>query len=130
MAHYKISNSQEARMFNIMYDYIDDLMPKNFRVEFSEDLISSEVRKNRTDSIRVYKEEGGYELIFVIYLSNYWKQRSDFIEQSPIISFYGRYVKELNDMFGKLWHEPFKMWINHNIPQISDIDIKTFDRHF
>lgn len=127
---YKINSSQQARVFNVIYDYIDDIMPKNFRVEFSEDLISSEVRKNRTDSIRVYKEEGDYVLIFVIYLPNYWKQRSDLIEQSPMISFYGPYGKELNDMFGKNWYEPFKMWINHNIPEISDIDIKTFDRHF
>ena len=55
---YKINSSQQARMFNVMYDYIDDLMPKKFRVEFSEDLINSEVRKNHTDSIRVYEEEG------------------------------------------------------------------------
>ncbi len=47
-----------------------------------------------------------------------------------MISFYGPYGKQLNDMFGKNWHEPFKMWINHNIPEISDIDIKTFDRQF
>lgn len=127
---YKITSSQQARVFNVIYDYIDDMMPKKIRVEFSEDLISSEVRKNRTDSIRVYKDEGDYVLIFVIYLPNYWKQRSDLIEESPIISFYGPYGKELNDMFGKNWHEPFKMWINHNIPEISDIDIKTFDRQF
>ena len=127
---YKISSSQQARMFNVMYDYIDDLMPKKFIVEFSDDNISSEVIKNNTDSIRVYEEEGDYMLVFVIYLSNYWNQRSDLVEQSPIISFYGPYARELNDMFGKNWHEPFKMWINHNIPEISDIDIKTFDRHF
>ena len=127
---YKINSSQQARMFNVMYNYIDDMMPKKIRVEFSEDLISSEVRKNHTDSIRVYKEEGGYELMFVIYLPNYWNKRSDLVEQSPMISFYGPYARQLNDMFGKNWHEPFKMWINHNIPEISDIDIKTFDRQF
>jgi hypothetical protein len=113
-----------------MYDYIDDIMPKNFRVDFSEDNISSKGRTINTDSIRVYKEEGDYMLIFVIYLPNYWNERLDLVEQSPIISFYGLYVRQLNDMFGKLWYEPFKMWINHNIPEISDIDIKTFDKHF
>ena len=127
---YNITSSQQARMFNRMYDYIDDIMPKNFRVDFSEDNISSEGRTINTDSIRVYKEEGDYMLIFVIYLPNYWNGRLDLVEQSPIISFYGPYVRQLNDMFGKLWYGPFKMWINHNIPEISDIDIKTFDRNF
>ena len=31
---YNITSSQQARMFNRMYDYIDDIMPKNFRVDF------------------------------------------------------------------------------------------------
>ena len=48
---YKINSSQQARMFNVMYDYIDDMMPKNFRVDFSEDGYRSKGITTKTDSI-------------------------------------------------------------------------------
>ena len=127
---YNIKNSREARAFNIIYDYIDDMMPKDFRVDFSEDNDRSENRTPKTDSIKVYEEGGGYMLLFSIYLPNYWNNRSDLVEQSPMISFYNVYSKKFDTMFGKLWYEPFKMWIRHNIPEISDIDIKTFGNNF
>lgn len=132
---YKINNSQQARMFNVIYDYINDLMPEEFRVEYGDpdedgDVYYGDKPTNKTSVISVYRNDGDYGLIFRIYLPNYWNKGVDLIEKSPLISFYKPYSRELNDMFGKNWHEPFKMWINHNIPQISDIDIKTFDRHF
>lgn len=127
---YNITSSQQARMFNRMYDYIDDMMPKDFRVEFSEDNDRSENKTPNTDSIIIYEENGGYMLLFSIYLPNYWSINRDMVEKSPMVSFYAPYSRKLNDMFGKLWHEPFKMWVKHNIPEISDIDIKTFDYDF
>ena len=132
---YKINNSQQARMFNVIYDYIDDLMPQERRVEYSDpdedgDLYHGDKRTNKTTAISVYNNEGDYSLIFRIYLPNYWNKGVDLIEKSPIISFYKPYSRELTTMFGKLWHEPFKMWVEHNIPELSDIDIKTFDKDF
>ena len=135
MAHYKISNSQEARMFNLIYDYINDLMPEETRVEYSDpdedgDLYHGDKRTNKTTAISVYRNDGDYSNMFRIYLPNYWNKGVDLIEQSPIISFYKPYSSKLNTMFGKLWHEPFKMWFKHNFPELSDIDIKTFDKDF
>ena len=132
---YKINNSQQARMFNVIYDYIDDLMPQERRVEYSDpdedgDLYHGDRPTNKTTAISVYRNDGDYSNMFRIYLPNYWNKGVDLIEQSPIISFYKPYSSKLNTMFGKLWHEPFKMWFKHNFPELSDIDIKTFDKDF
>jgi hypothetical protein len=132
---YKINNSQQARMFNVIYDYIDDLIPKETRVEYGDpdedgDLYYGDKPTNKTTAISVYRNDGDYSKMFRIYLPNYWNKGVDLIEKSPLISFYKPYGRELNDMFGTLWHEPFKMWFKHNFPELSDIDIKTFDKDF
>ena len=131
----KINSSQEARIFNLIYDYIEDLMPEETRVEYSDpdedgDLYHGDKRTNKTTAISVYRNDGDYSLIFRIYLPNYWNKGVDLIEKSPLISFYKLYSRKLNDMFGTLWHEPFKMWFKHNFPELSDIDIKTFNLDF
>ena len=132
---YKINSSQQARMFNVIYDYINDLMPEEFRAEYGDpdedgDLYHGDEPTTKTTAISVYQNEGDYNLMFRIYLPNYWNKGVDLIEQSPFISFYKPYSSKLNTMFGKLWHEPFKIWVKHNIPEISDIDIKTVDKDF
>lgn len=132
---YKINSSQQARMFNVIYDYIDDLMPKETRVDYGDpdedgDLYYGDKPTNKTTAISVYRNDDDYSLIFRIYLPNYWNKGVDLIEKSPLISFYKPYSRELNDMFGALWHEPFKMWFKHNFPELSDIDIKTFNLDF
>jgi hypothetical protein len=132
---YKINSSQQARMFNVIYDYIDDLMPKETRVDYGDpdedgDLYYGDRRTIKTTAISVYRNDGDYSLIFRIYLPNYWNKGVDLIEKSPLISFYKLYSRKLNDMFGTLWHEPFKMWFKHNFPELSDIDIKSFDLDF
>lgn len=132
---FNIKNSREARAFNIIYDYIDDLIGGEHRVEYSDpdedgDLYHGDRRSRNTTTISVYQNDGEYNLIFRIYLPNYWNKGVDLIEQSPIISFYKPYVKELNRMFVSLWHDPFRIWFKHNFPELSDIHIKTFDKHF
>jgi len=132
---YKINNSQQARMFNVIYDYIDDLMPKETRVEYGDpdedgDLYYGDKPTNKTTAISVYRNDSNYDLMFRIHLPNYWNKGVDLIEKSPLISFYKLYSRKLNDMFGTLWHEPFKMWFKHNFPELSDIDIKSFDLDF
>lgn len=132
---YKINSSQQARMFNVIYDYIDDLMPKETRVDYGDpdedgDLYYGDKPTNKTTAISVYRNDSNYDLMFRIYLPNYWNKGVDLIEKSPLISFYKPYSRELNDMFGTLWHEPFKMWFKHNFPELSDIDIKSFDLDF
>ena len=130
---YKINSSQQARMFNVIYDYINDLMPEEFRVEYGDPdgyggLYFGDKRTNKTTLISVYQNDGEYDLIFRIYLPNYWNK--GVAEKSPIISFYKRYIRELNSTFGTLWHDPFRMWFKHNFPELSDIEIKTFDMDF
>lgn len=125
----KINSSQEARIFNLIYDYIEDLMPEETMVEYSDpdedgDLYHGDNRTDKTAAISVY--DGDYSLIFRIYLPNYWDKGVDLIEKSPIVSLYKPYIRELNT-FGQLWHDPFRVWFEHNFPELSDIDIKSFD---
>ena len=129
----KINSSQEARMFNLIYDYIEDLMPEEFRVEYGDpdedgDLYHGDKRTNKTTAISVYRNDG--DLVFRIYLPNYWNKGVELIEKSPLISFYKPYSKELTSTFGPLWHDPFRVWFEHNFPELSDIDIKTFNFDF
>ena len=110
-------------------------MPEEFRAEYGDpdedgDLYYGDKPTNKTTAISVYQNDGNYDLMFRIYLPNYWNKGVDLIEKSPLISFYKPYSRELNDMFGTLWHEPFKMWFKHNFPELSDIDIKTFNLDF
>lgn len=128
----KINSSQEARMFNLIYDYIEDLMPEETRVEYSDpdedgDLYHGDKRTNKTTAISVYRNDGDYSVIFRIYLPNYWDKGVDLIEKSPLVSLYKPYSRELTSTFGSLWHDPFRVWFEHNFPELSDIDIKSFD---
>ena len=130
-----ITDSQQARIYNLIYDYIEDLMPEELRVEYSDpdedgDLYHGDKRTNKTTAISVYQNDGDYSIMFRIYLPNYWNKRVDLIEKSPLVSLYKPYSKELNSTFGPLWHEPFKQWVIDNFPELSDIDIKTFDFDF
>jgi len=130
---YKINSSQEAKIFNLIYDYINDLMPEEFRVEYGDpdedgDIYYGDKPTNKTSVISVYENDGEYNIIFRIYLPNYWNK--GVAEKSPIISFYKRYIRELNSTFGTLWHDPFRVWFKHNLPELSDIEIKTFDMDF
>ena len=121
---YIITNSQQARIYNLIYDYIEDLMPEETRVEYSDPDEDVDLYSNKTTLIVVY--DGNYSVIFKIYLPNYWDKGVDLIEKSPLVYLYKPYCRELNSTFGILWHEPFKQWVIDNFPELSDIDIKTF----
>lgn len=125
-----ITDSQQARLYNLMYDYIEDLIPENLEVSYFMDGLGT-YDKKEFDSVEVYDIDE-YETIFRIYKSNYWNPDNPvglkLAEASPIVDVNKKFEKELSGYFGNTWHEPFKQWVIDNFPELSDIHIKTFEK--
>ena len=129
---YIITESQNQKVFNMMYDYIEDLFPPGMGVSYFDDYEEVNFPENikHIDSIVFYNED--YDRQIAIYLENYWSPSIYAkIEKSPILSIEETgIIRELDGMFGnKNWHEPFLKWFEHNygheLP--DDVKIKTIE---
>ena len=132
---YIITENQNQKVFNMMYDYIEDLLPSNMSVGYFDDMEEVNFPENikHIDSIAFYNED--YDRQMTIYLDNYFTpvtyEGREKIKQSPILSIEETgIVRELDGMFGnKNWHEPFLKWFEHNygheLP--DDVKIKTIE---
>lgn len=119
---YIITENQRDRVFQSIYTFIDNLMPKNTNIEYYYAGFTS--NKNRYDSLDVSDENA--DTLFRIYLKNYFEMTDD--EPScPILSVEYHYRNILNTMAGNRWKEPMKQWIIDNYPELSDIEIKTVE---
>ena len=132
---YIITENQNQKLFNMMYDYIEDLFPPGMGVSYFDDYDEVNFPENikQIDSIAFYNED--YDRQMTIYLDNYFTpvtyEGIEKIKQSPILSIEGTgIVRELDGMFGKKnWHEPFLKWFYHNYGhELPDgIKIKTIE---
>jgi hypothetical protein len=132
---YIITENQNQKLFNMMYDYIEDLFPPGMGVSYFDDYDEVNFPENikHIDSIAFYNED--YDRQMTIYLDNYFTpvtyEGIEKIKQSPILSIEGTgIVRELDGMFGKKnWHEPFLKWFYHNYGhELPDgIKIKTIE---
>jgi len=132
---YIITENQNQKVFNMMYDYIEDLFPPGMGVSYFDDYdeVNSPENIKHIDSIAFYNED--YDRQMTIYLDNYFTPVTDAgrekIKQSPILSIEETgIVRELDGMFGKKnWHEPFLKWFYHNYGhELPDgIKIKTIE---
>jgi hypothetical protein len=131
---YIITESQNQKVFNMMYDYIEDLFPPGMGVNYFDDYDEVNFPENikHIDSIAFYNED--YDRQMTIYLENYWMNTELGMikkRQSPILSIDEKSIsRELDGMFGKKnWHEPFLKWFEHNygheLP--DDVKIKTIE---
>ena len=131
---YIITENQNQKFFNMMYDYIEDLFPPGMGVSYFDDYDEVNFPENikHIDSIAFYNED--YDRQMTIYLENYWMNtKLGMIKkrQSPILIIEETgIVRELDGMFGnKNWHEPFLKWFEHNygheLP--DDVKIKTIE---
>ena len=132
-----ITESQKEKIFDVMYNYIDKIMPNNPYVEFwytneFGDEEDTDFLSDETTHISAYDNDELDEPLFKIYLPSYWEYVSDedrkneLISSSPILAL-DYEEKNLNGLFNNMWHEPFKKWIKDNIPSLEEIDIKTFE---
>ena len=131
---YIITENQNQKFFNMMYDYIEDLFPSGMGVNYFDDYEEVNFPENikHIDSIAFYNED--YDRQLTIYLENYWMNNELGMikkRQSPILSIEETgTVRELDGMFGnKNWHYPFLKWFEHNygheLP--DDVKIKTIE---
>ena len=127
---YIITENQNQKFFNMMYDYIEDLFPPGMGVSYFDDYEEVNFPENikHIDSIDFYNED--YDRQMTIYLDNYFTpvtyEGREKIKQSPILSIEETgIVRELDGMFGKKnWHEPFLKWFEHNYGHELPYDIK------
>jgi hypothetical protein len=124
---YIITENQNQKFFNMMYDYIEDLFPPGMGVSYFDDYeeVDSPENIKHIDSIAFYNED--YDRQITIYLENYWSPSLYAkIEKSPILSIEETgIIRELDGMFGnKNWHEPFLKWFEHNYGYELPYDIK------
>lgn len=128
---YIITENQRDRVFQSIYTFIDNLMPKNTNIEYYYAGFTSD--KNYYDSLDVADENA--DVLFRIYLENYFEMTDDepsdrvleAINSCPILSVDYHYSNILNNMVGNRWKEPMKQWIIDNYPELSDIKIKTVE---
>jgi hypothetical protein len=116
---YIITENQNQKFFNMMYDYIEDLLPSNMSVGYFDDMeeVNFPEKISHIDSIAFYNDD--YDRQFTIYLENYWMDNQFGMirkKESPILSIEETgIVRELDGIFGnKNWHEPFLKWFEHN----------------
>ena len=126
---YIITENQNQKFFNMMYDYIEDLFPPGMGVNYFDDYEEVNFPENikHIDSIAFYNED--YDRQMTIYLENYWMNTELGMikkRQSPILSIDEKSIsRELDGMFGKKnWHEPFLKWFEHNYGHELPYDIK------
>lgn len=126
---YIITENQNQKFFNMMYDYIEDLFPPGMGISYFDDYdeVSSPENIKHIDSIAFYNED--YDRQMTIYLENYWMNTELGMikkRQSPILSIDEKSIsRELDGMFGKKnWYEPFLKWFEHNYGHELPYDIK------
>jgi len=69
---YIITENQNQKFFNMMYDYIEDLFPPGMGISYFDDYdeVNSPENIKHIDSIAFYNED--YDRQMTIYLENYW----------------------------------------------------------
>lgn len=128
---YIITENQRDRVFQSIYTFIDNLMPKNTNIEYYYGGFTSD--KHHYDSLDVADENA--DVLFRIYLKDYFEIKDgepsnmilELMDRCPILSVENNYWNTLNTMAGNRWKEPMKQWIIDNYPELSDIEIKTVE---
>lgn len=128
---YIITENQRDRVFQSIYTFIDNLMPKNTNIEYYYGGFTSD--KHHYDSLDVADENA--DVLFRIYLEDYFEIKDgepsnmilELMDRCPILSVENNYWNTLNTMAGNRWKEPMKQWIIDNYPELSDIEIKTVE---
>jgi len=127
-----ITESQSEKIYNIIYNYISDMMPSEDIVfEFmTDDELDDEIEwgedylTNLTTHIGAYSDD--YNSLFRIYLENYFSDEKD-KSKTPWLILEFKYSETLNGLFQKYWHKPMIDWLKTNFREIEKINIKTIE---
>jgi len=112
----------ENRLHNIIYEYINNLMPK---LEIKDDKVESVAKRQTRIVTSFYTPDDNIIPLFIYHpFSKNYDYSPEQKVKLPIL-----FVREidifinLNDMFNNEWYEPFEQWFNTNYPQYP---VKTF----
>lgn len=124
---YQISESQNAKLEKLMYNYIDKIIPK--KIEFVyygvSDISMSNKLTRDTTHITGFSDKDD-EVILRVYLTNYFNNVALWRDSLPMIELELEFERLLNALFGKLkWHNSFLKWVNDNLPELAKLDIKS-----
>ena len=117
-----ITEEQRKKIYNIIYDYIDELfgilvesqpiVGENLNV--LELFFSNELQmKLLKDNYFIYKE----------YPEDKWR------EISPVLWVFSEKIIELNAMFADMWKPVFIDWVRNNVEGLVEYDIKSVNKN-
>lgn len=112
-------NAKKIKIFTLILDYIEDYI----------DLDEYHLYEGGIGGYEgIYELVGhDYETLFIIYMPEYWSEYTqeglNMREKSPILRLENNFEERLNSMFGNLWYEPMKKFIEYNF----DIKINSID---
>lgn len=116
--------AQKDRLDEIIYNYIDTLLPTELTFYYYGDDTSYADITN--DTTHISAEDENDETVLRVYLENYFDNKELWGDSLPMIELELTYDRSLTDMFGKTrWHDAFLKWVNHNFPELNKVNIKS-----
>lgn len=132
-----VSEEQYNKLYNIIYDFIDskilNIIGENKPIVNYYDGNFKQVGPDSSKLEMVGIDFHNSNLNFLIYLPTHFINREvyrekDYLKNTPIIQTYGLDIEEMENLFGNRWEKPFFKWIKNNIPEVSNINIKSYHR--
>jgi hypothetical protein len=129
---YIITEDQKGRVFQKIYEFINNLIPKDRIITYYYAGFVSD--STNYDSLDVADENGN--TILRVYLKDYFYEKTSMYNsnillssklKTPILSVEYYYVNILNNLFGTHWSEVMIKWFEDNFPQLHHIKIKTVE---
>jgi hypothetical protein len=118
---YQLSPHQYQKLQNMIYNFIEDIMPEYVNVEFIDgfddyDDLEDVPDVNQIDSVSFYDAES-YEMLFKIRIRNPYRGRT-----VPMIVVEYFIQEKLDGLFGEgRWHEQLIKWIENNHPEVTTL---------
>jgi len=118
---YQLSAHQYQKLQNMIYNFIEDIMPEYVNVEFIDgfddyDDLAEVPDINQIDSVSFYDAES-YEMLFKIRIRSLYND-----DTGPKIVVEYFIQEKLDGLFGEgRWHEQLIKWIENNHPEVTTL---------
>lgn len=127
---YIINEVQIGKLNELMYDYINSLLPSKLYFYYHDDIDWKKNLTNNTTHISAYADAPQFgddgETVLRVYLEKYFDNKELWKDSLPMIELELKYDRLLDDMFGKTkWHDAFLEWVNLNFPELAKLNIKS-----
>jgi hypothetical protein len=118
---YQLSAHQYQKLQNMIYNFIEDIMPEYVNVEFIDgfddyDDLEDVPDVNQIDSVSFYDAES-YEILFKIRIRSLYND-----DNCPKIVVEYFIQEKLDGLFGEgRWYEQLIKWIENNHPEVTTL---------